>query len=420
MIIRTVAPLSDTISKPNFPQAEKFNLNKGIELLGLSNSNQPVLMLDLVFPVGRYHEQVSGITYFVAKMLLEGTKTKSSADIANQLDFHGSHLEITPTLDYIFIKLYCLKKFFKNQVDLVFELLSDPIFPVNEFEKLRNIRIQQTKQQHVKSNAFAGLKFRETLFGSMHPYGKIISINDIKEVSLDAVIDFYANDLFSTPNLYIAGDFDQIEIDILNKKVSEITFKKNTPHLTNISSEKGGDVNVNWENSVQSSIRLGANTITKNHPDIHKLKIANKLFGGFFGSRLMKNIREEKGLTYGISSSLVHLKNESYWVVGTDVLKEKTKVAIDEIKNEIFKLKENQPSNEEVKTLKNYIKGKWLMSFDSVFNSMNMITNNHLAGLDESYWNDFMSALDETSPEEISNTTKKYLAIDSAIEVIVG
>lgn len=416
---RSVAPYSDAISKPNFPTADSIQLSNGLPLLGLFNNQQPVLMLDLIIPIGRFEEKIFGLNYMVAKMLLEGTRTKSSTEIANELDFHGSHLEITPTLDHIFIRLYCLKKFFQNQVDLVFEMLTEPSFSPVEFEKVKGIRIQQTKQQHAKTNAYSGLKFREVLYGSEHPYGIIMETEEVAKTELDAVKSFYTDELFITPNLYLAGDYSQKEIDIIDQRIKSIVFK--TPPTSSLKEvNTGKNIYINWPNSVQSSIRLGSKIIDRSHPDIHQLKIANELFGGFFGSRLMKNIREEKGLTYGISSSLVHLKNESYWVVGTDVLKEKTKLAIAEIKKEIVKIQKNTPSSDEVNTLKNYLKGKWLMSFDSVFSSMNRITNNHLAGLDDRYWHDFIDAVDSTTPEQISATVNKYLNPDTVTEVTVG
>lgn len=418
-IDRTIAPLSDKISKPNFPKAEVHKLSQGIDLVILPQQDQPVILFDFVIPLGRHEESIPGSTFFASKMLLEGTATKSSADIANQLDYHGSHLEITPTLDHIYIRLYCLKRFFENQMALVFELIGDSIFPKNEFEKLKTIRVQQTKQQHAQTNAFAGLKFRETLLGKSHPYGEILGIDGIEKTQLDSVINFYKTRLFVKPTLFLAGAVEDEEISIIEKGLEAFDFRD--PEIgKEVTIHTGAENKINWDNSVQSSIRFGGLTISKSNRDIHKLKIANELFGGFFGSRLMKNIREEKGLTYGISSNLVHLKNASYWVVGTDVLKEKTTLAIEEIKKEIAHLQNTPPSIEEVETLKNYIKGKWLMSFDSVFSSMNRITNNYLTGLTNQYWHDFINEVDNTTPEQISETMTKYFDAESAITVTVG
>lgn len=418
MIDRSVVPVSDEISKPKFPEAELLNLS-GIDLIMLRQHDQPVIMFDCVIPLGRGHEHTPGLGYLVAKMLQEGTSAKSSNEIANMLDYYGSHLEITPTLDHVFIRLYCLKKYFESQVSLIFEMIGDSVFPEKEFEKQKTIRKQEIRQMHAKTNSFAGLHFRKSIFGEFHPYGQIIQVDDVNNTSLDQVKDFYGSHFKINPTLFLAGAVDSKEIEIIKNKLDSISFDAN-PATADYKLTSTGNVHINWDNSVQSSLRLGAHSISKSHPDIHKLKIANELLGGFFGSRLMKNIREEKGLTYGISSSLVHLKEGSYWVIGTDVLKEKSELAIAEIKKEILLLQSQLPSMEEVNTLKSYLKGKWLMSFDSCFNSMHLITNNHLAGLTNQYWSDFMEVLDQTTAEEISDTMRKYYNTNAICEVIVG
>jgi zinc protease len=419
MLDRKTAPAADKISQPNFPTSESLFTSNGIEIITLRQASQPVIMVDIVLETGRWQESTPGITYFVSKMLLEGTAKKSSAEIADELDFHGSHMEITPTLDYVYIKLYCLKKFFENQISLLFHLLTESNFPKKEFEKLKTIRIQQIRQQHVKTNAYCGLKFRESIYGSAHPYGQIIGEAEVTQTRVEDVKFFYENSFFISPKVFLAGAVDDNEINLIAEKLKTINIK--LPKAAgSILSVKSNDVAIDWENSVQSSIRLGGHTIGKSHKDIHNLKITNELLGGFFGSRLMKNIREEKGLTYGISSSLTHMDKGSYWVIGTDVLKEKSRLAIDEIKKEIIRLQNEAPSQEELEVLKSYIQGKWLMSFDSCFNSMQLIMSNHLSGLNHQYWYDFIHALDACTPEIISATATKYFKLNESTETIVG
>ena len=172
-----------------------------------------------------------------------------------------------------------------------------------------------------------------------------------------------------------------------------------------------GKVSDNWKSAVQSSIRLGGQTINRDHPDIHTLKIANDLYGGFFGSRLMKNIREEKGLTYGIHSGITHLEGVSYWSVSTDVLKEKANLAVDEILNELHRLVNEPPSRKELDTVINYSKGRFLMSFDSAINSMSMIRGLILSGRDYSHWESFFTKVNEMEPEDVSNTLNNHFRI---------
>lgn len=419
MLDRKTAPLAEAISKPNFPKPEIVTLPKGIEVVTLRQPSQPVIMIDIVLATGRWQEASPGISYFVAKMLTEGTNKKSSAAIAEELDFHGSHLEITPTLDHVYIKLYCLKKFFETQVSLLFHLLEDSNFPEKQFDKLKTIRTQQIQQQHAKTNALCGLKFRESIYGSTHPYGHIITTEDVAQTSVADVRYFFQNAFFIQPKVFMAGAVDDFEVQLITKKMCNLPWTK-AQAGGSIHAMKSENVLLDWENSVQSSIRFGGHTIPKTDQDIHNLKITNELLGGFFGSRLMKNIREEKGLTYGISSSIMHLAKGSYWVIGTDILKEKSSLAMEEIKKEIARLQNEPPSFEELELLRNYIQGKWLMNFDSCFNSMQLIMSNHLSGLSDRYWYEFISVLEKCTPEIISETAKKYYNLDQTTIAIVG
>ncbi|WP_258102564.1 pitrilysin family protein [Marinoscillum sp. MHG1-6] len=417
MLDRSVAPAAEKISKPNLPSPEIIPISEGMELVVLTQHDQPAIMLDLAFPVSRSTENNSTI-YLAAKMLMEGTREKSSAEIASFLDFHGSHLEIRPSLDHVHIRLYCLKKYFNSQLNLIVELLNESIYPERQFEKAKNIRTQQIKQQHAKTNAFASLKFREKVFGAQHPYGRISSVEEVVSTTHEEVLKFYQNGLLTQPSIFLAGDVSQNEIELLNGALKPLQFYNTANTSSNKTISSSGE-HIIWENAVQCSLRMGGQIIDKNHPDIHLLHITNELLGGFFGSRLMKNIREEKGLTYGIHSSIVHLKDGSYWTIGTDVLKEKADLAVNEIKKEIQTLATTSPSEEELATLKSYLQGKWLMSFDNCFNSMQHIVQNNLAGLDQQYWIGFLNQLESCTAKDIRQTAAKYFNKD-LIEVIVG
>lgn len=405
MLDRSVAPAALAIDRPLLPIPEDITVGK-LPLTILNQGTQPVVLFEMVIPVGRYEEPQPGLAFYVFKMLTEGTSRKTAEEIAETFDFYGSHLEIMPTLDAVSIKLYALRKFFPTVLGLLAELLTESDFPASEFETLRQIRTEQVKQQHARNNAFANLKFREMLFGPSHPYGLVIDEELVQKPTLEEVRAFKGA-LMTTPQVFMSGWITESEIQTVEQAFGHLHFiPAIAPDQRPITPTK--TLSVTREDSTQASLRLGNRSIDRTHPEIHKLKVANELLGGFFGSRLMKNIREEKGLTYGIHSSLMHLQHASYWSISSEILREKTGLAQEEILKEIQTLQNEAPGQGEFEMVINYMKGKFLSSFDSPFSSHEMIKGLRLAGLTEDYFFAFLDTLDTIRPEEISEVTTRY------------
>lgn len=417
MLNRTKSPEAYSISMPVIPAVQEIRLSNNVDCVILNQGTQPVVLLELVFPIGRLTEPAPGIAYYAAKMLTEGTSSRSSEQIASVFDFYGSHLEITPTLDSVNVKLYTLTRFFPELARVLLELIRESVYPEKEFSVVKRIRIQQILQQHAKNNAFAGLKFREALFGTNHPYGEIIDEEKAKSITLEEVRAF-AGSFNVKPIIFMAGQVGDEEVSVLAETFGKVPFDLNLERQTS-ELQKGISEEITREDSTQASIRMGDHTITRAHQDIHKLKITNTLFGGFFGSRLMKNIREEKGLTYGINSSIIHLQEASYWQIGTEVLRDKLDLAREEIEKEIKNLQNNSPSKEELDTVVSYMKGKLLTTFDTPFNAINALKNAKLAGRGPEFFEEYQQALRSVTSEEVSAMAKKYFSMNDAVAVVV-
>lgn len=415
---RTIAPAAEAIARPNLPSTNKVSLTKDLDIHILNQGKQEVILFEMVIPVGRYQEPAPGLAYYLFKMLTEGTSKRSSEEIASTFDYYGSHLEVTPTLDHVSIKLYALNRFFPEVLELLMEMLTDSVFPESEFEILQDIRTQQIHQQEARNNVFASLKFRELLFGDQHPYGRRVTPDLAQQTSLQEVVGFNKV-LLTKPVLFVTGRVTDQELNLIRKQFESIDFQLPTSSQAT-AIVQGKSQRIDKDGSTQASIRLGKHSINRQHPDIHKFKIANELLGGFFGSRLMKNIREEKGLTYGIHSSNLHLQNASYWYIGSEVLQEKTDLALSEITKEVQRLSNDTPSEAEFNMVTNYMKGKFLGSFDSPFSSHNTIKSLALDGLDEGYLYQYYDTLQSMKAVEVSEMISKHLNPESFTTLIVS
>lgn len=407
MLDRTVAPPAQSIANIDIPFPQTTTLGNGYPTLLVPEKSFPVISFELILAGGKWYEQYPGTSYYAAKMITEGAAGFTAEEISLKFESTGSFLEIVPSTDWVIFKLHTLTKFFEQSLRLLFDLIREASFPVDRYEKLSQLREQNIRTQLSKNNQFANLKIGEQIFGKSHPYGRQLAPELATKVPLDQVKNFYQSQLFFEPKISLVGDFeaylplvDELARQMPGSKASTLTFPQ-APGEKTLHIERGG--------STQASIRIGGTCINKTHEDIHGYKMAHMLLGGYFGSRLMKNLREEKGLTYGIYSQIVHQRQASYWIIGSEVKKDDVQLAISEIEHEIERLHETAPSDEELAVAKNYARGKLLSSFDS----SNAIAAIHrpqfMAGIPFTHLKDYLQVLNESSPADIKNLAIKHL-----------
>jgi predicted Zn-dependent peptidase len=172
-------------------------------------------------------------------------------------------------------------------------------------------------------------------------------------------------------------------------------------------------------NSIQSSLRLGKRIINRNHKDYPALVLLNHIFGGYFGSRLMKNIREDKGLTYGIHSSISNLKHDAFFVIGADVNRINKDIAIAEIRKELDTLRNKIVGGQELQTAKSHLLGSLQLEIANPFSVIDKIKTIHLIGLDENFYNDLFVEILNVDETAIQRVALEHLS-DSLVEVAVG
>src|SRR5690606_5226367 len=402
------------------PQAKRTCLDNGIPLYYIEAGKQPVVRLEFIFKAGAWYEDSKGASYFAAKMLSEGTQQKSSAQISYEVEKFGAYLDFNPTLDYSIVTLECLSKHLNNLLPLLHEILRQPTFPEDELVTLKNIKAQQTRVQNEKSSFLASKKFREAIFGEAHPYGKDLTLEDIDKLTRDDVRSFY-DQYYTLPfEILISGLPDSGFIADINKIFGQTVLQKAAADPTYISHPISSPTIIEKEANLQSSIRVGKKLLTKDQPDYVKLLIVNEILGGYFGSRLMKNIREDKGYTYGISSALVPLRNDGYFIIGTDVNKENTRNTLQEIYKEIEVLQTTLISDDELNTVRSFMIGSFLSEINTPFALSDKFKGVHLYGLGYDFYDSYLQTVNNITSTEIRDLAQQYLQRDTFSEVIVG
>lgn len=421
MLDRSKAPGAFPIEKIKFPSASKFMLKNGIVVNSVNLGEQPVFKFELSTKAGGIHSEVAGLASLTAQLMKRGTTQHDALHIHQTFDFHGAFWDIQATLDQATFTVYGLVKHFEALMPYVAEIIQMCIFPPHEFQKELEIEIQKNKLNWEKTAFSASQIMRNKLYGD-DPYGRAATPESLALLQARDLKSFYKKTWSSQiPSIFLSGKISNKEIEVLGSTLGRLAFNKKeqllalAPLVLGPSSTK--EIR---EGALQSSIRLGIKSINRKSEDYFKFSVLNTLLGGFFGSRLQKNIREEKGFTYGISSSLIPMYRSGYWAVGTDVKNENVEETIAEIKKEILVLREELASEEELSLVKNYLMGSFTGELTQAFDIAEKVKIIELEGLDADYYDQFQDQIFSCTPNEIRDLANKYLDPSKLTEVVVG
>lgn len=418
MLDRTTAPAYNQDTSYSLLSPRITKLYNGVDVVYVTGGSQDVVKVELIFRAGRWYETKWGAAYFTAHLLSKGSARKSSFEIAQLFDLYGAHLEVSPGLDYVSVSLYSLTKNIQPVLALLKEILLEPSFPEKELEQTVNIYTQNLKVNLEKTSFVASKLFRSTLFGENHPYGKELEEKDVKSLSRQDLAGFYSN--FKDFTVFVSGKVDGGAENFINTTFSELPKNNQTNRLISQQSIEPTHQEIDKEGSVQASIRLGIQSILRTHPDYSKLVFASHILGGYFGSRLMKNIREEKGLTYGIYASIQALKHAAYFAIGADVNKENIGITFDEIRKELKRLRTEPVNDEELLTARNHFIGSLQSEITTPFAHADKIKTIYLSNLPDDYYQQMINTVKNMTEADVMATSETYLNEEKFFELSVG
>ncbi len=432
---RNTAPPLKKIERIEFLRAEKKVLKNGIPVYLINAGNEEVLRIEMVFVSGNsagengnqtYPEKNPLLASTVNHLISEGTSRHSSSEIAESFDFFGSFIQTDCDKDTASVSLFTLNKYVKNTLPLLEEIIKDAIFPEKEITTyLANTRqkfIVDSEKVHVISRR----KFNEVIFGKEHPYGNNVELKDFENIKRGDLIDFFKN--FYSPHnckIILSGKINEGVFDLLENHFgnwdgveTRHALSLRPPNLIKPDEKKIHFVE--RKNQVQTAIRIGRPLFSKKHPDYPAMKVLNVVLGGYFGSRLMTNIREEKGYTYGVGSAVFPLKQAGCFFISTEVGSEVTREALKEIYFEIARLREEEVSEEELQKVRNYMLGEIIRSIDGPFALAERLKGLLIFGLDYDNFDQLVETIKNTSPKRIMELAQKYLKQEDLFEIVVG
>jgi predicted Zn-dependent peptidase len=326
------------IKNINIKEASENILSNGIKLYTINASNEDVIKIDLIFDAGTIVQEFKSQANFTSKMLSEGTGKYSAAELAEKLDFYGAYFQTKNTTEEAIITIYCLNKHLNKTLPYIIEILTDSIFPDKDLAILKKNAIQNIKVNEERSSYLVRRAFNQTIFGENTLYGSYSSIKDIESIDQKQLVNFYKNHYQKGIKYILASGYvDNETIASINTNFGSNTFKEyhGLTYNYTVNEVKPTNLHIEKSNSVQSAIRIGRRLFNRNHPDFREMQLLNLILGGYFGSRLMKNIREDKGLTYGIYSTIEAYPYDACWYIDTEMNNDLCETGIKEIFKEI-------------------------------------------------------------------------------------
>jgi len=401
----------------------KVLLENAIPVYTIESGTEDITRMEFVFRAGQIKETAALQSSTANMMLTEGSEDYSSEEINRLLDFYGVFFHLYADKDLAGLVVFFLSRHSEKVIQLSHQILFRPVFPEKEFSVLIKKRLRWYLVNREKVQNLAADKFFESIFGSSHPYGRLVNQRDFESLNTGMLKEFHRK--YYTPgnlNIIVSGRPSTGTIEILNKYFGSL--KTGVPSydksFVSFNGEEDKKVHLTKQGAVQSSLRIGSVTINKRHPDYPGLKVVNTLFGGYFGSRLMKNIREEKGYTYGISSILTSLDISGYKAVIADVSTKNAYYAIDEIYKEMKRLQNEAAGKDELEVVRNYLSGELVRMFDGPFAVAESFRSVWEFGLDFNYYRRLEDKIKTITPEEILQLANKYFKTEELYEIIAG
>lgn len=404
---------------------QQFQLDNGVHVYAVNAGAQDVVMIELVFYAGNWFEHKNIVAATTNFLLKNGTTSKSAFAINEHFDFYGAYLNRSCYNETATITLHTLSKHLPELLPVVAEIISESTFPEEELAIYKQNQKQRLEVNLKKCDFIANRLIDEYVYGFDHPYGRYTSVADYNALQQDELKDFYRQYYKNGKcMLFVAGKLPANIEAQLNTTLGHLPLTKAdvTAALPPLAITPAADKKYRITNDaagVQGAIRLARPFPNRHHEDFPKAMILNNIFGGFFGSRLMSNIREDKGYTYGIHSYVQNHIGPTAWMVATEAGRDVCEATITEVYKEMQILQEELVDEEELDLVRNFMMGSLLGDLDGPFQIIARWKNYILNGLDEGFFHKSIHTIKTVTAEELRELARKYLNQDAFYELVV-
>ncbi len=421
MLDRKEVPQIKQVGQLNLPNSRIRKLDNGIEVAMLKMGSQEVVHVEFVFKVGMSQSNNFVLPTTAVNMVSTASEIFSSGEIIEKIDYYGAFLDSSVNMDFITFSVFSLSKYIDKVLMIFQDALINVVYKENDINTYLKNNKEKLKTDLEKVQFLCLREFNKQIFKG-HAYGKFIELSDFSGLEKNDLEDFHLNSINpDILNVIVSGNFDNNIYDVLNRSFGKWNGQSHLHTQSILKSSLPEKVYVNKDNAVQSALRIGKVLDIEYGTDEYVvLKVLNTVLGGYFGSRLMSNLREEKGYTYGISSSVISYELATFFVISSEVKGDAEKDALNEIYKEIRLITEELIADSELDTVKNYMLGSLLKVIDGPFLVAEQFKLFNLRDLDLDYLNKYSEMIQNVSSVQLLNCAKKHLNPVSLSEIVVG
>lgn len=419
---RKIAPAVRDVENLHLQQPRLLTLDNGVPLYALDFPACEVVKVEAVFLAGRPEESKRLVSRAVSRLLRDGTSHKTGSEIAEYFDYYGASFGAPTNLDFANFTLFSLKKYAAEVIPLYAEVLLDPVFPEHELDTFKRTSIQELLVDLEKVEVPAYRKLTELIFGENHPYGYNSSPEGYQAITREDLLAHYQR-WYNRQNvrLFVTGHIDDALLSLLNHHLGQWKQDGPTaaPTLT-IGDQKPMRLSIPHPGSLQTAVKIGRRAFSRQHPDFAGLFVLNTILGGYFGSRLMMNIREKKGYTYNIYSTLDAMLYDGCLYIATEVSPGKAKATEKLIFKEMQQLCETPVPEAELTMVRNYLLGMLLNGLDGPMNIAELVRSQLVENLPWAQFDQMVETIRTITPEQLQDLARRYLRPEDYWVVTVG
>ncbi len=422
---RNIQPPYKLVDNLNISEPGRTALGNGIPLWLINSGTAGALRVEILFETPFRHQKGPLVAPATNSMITEGTSTRDSGEISGELEYYGAYLNQFANRDFAGLALYTLEKHLEPLLGIVSDVVRNPVFPGEELSVYLSNKKEEFAVNSKKVKFLAHREFVKLLFGHSHPYGQLPEMNDFDELDREELAELHKSAYHAgNCKIIVAGGFDEDKtFGMLNRFFGDSEWSSNgevKEDFPQASSSGCKKKFVPKPKNVQSAIRAGRPLFNKSNPLFPEMMVVNEVLGGYFGSRLMKNLREEKGYTYSVGSALVSHKYGGYLTVATEVGSHVSDEALKEIHRELSLLREEPVPGEELQLVKNFMMGELLRSFDGPFSIADSLRPVILHGEDFSFYKRTAAAIRDMTSVRLQELAARFLKEEDMCEVVAG
>ncbi len=421
-MLHQTAPPAFPITNPPLPEYQTQTLPNGVKVYSVTDTAAEVVKISMYFNAGVKNNLIPFLAGTTTSLWKQGTHRLSGSAFSAAIDGYGAYLSVTAGTEFTEISIHTLNRCFAEVMNLVLEMIQTPAFNETDLRIDCTNRKQRLTTELQKTSYTAITNFNVAMMGENHPLAFIAPPEDAEKITRDDVVSFYNNFLLNgLMSVLVAGyvtpEMDNWFADNLGSFNTSPTRSIGAIETTPTGKKK---VFIPHQTATQSSIVIGRPLFSRFHPDFASMRVVTVLFGGYFGSRLMSNLREDKGYTYGISASMNVNYSSGQLIIRTDVGTEVTADAIAEINKELLRMCTEEVRPDELELVKNYMLGTYLRSVDGALAKADVLSRLLNYGLTTDALKVNIEALKSLTPSKIKTFSEKYFQPQDMTVVVSG